>query len=421
MSVPERRLPPVEPDAPSAEVLDELLRAFSADTTDAARLEHVDLESPEVRELLEPEPDPQPEVDVEGSVDDAVVEVEPEAEVDAEPGEPEAEPQPDAGPEPEPEAGAEEPATAAETPEETAATPAPIVIDATDEPPDAARLTSGTAGTPEGTIFIDDRQTGETVALEAATGATRVEPRLRDRRIAVRRAAGRKRLRWALVGSGVLVVVVAVLAVLGSSWFAIDTVEVEGAVYTDEERLAAVVDDLVGTPVLRADTDAAERELEAIPWVADATVHTDFPNGAKIEIRERVPAAAFEGTDGGWRVIDDDGRVLDVLDSQPLDYVLLLSADPPSSTAGQTTPQGFGAAAGLVQALTPELRARAQSVSVTPDGSDLRLLLDDGVEVRFGAAQDLVTKLVRLQTRLDELQGAAFSYIDVSTNEVTTG
>ena len=59
-------------------------------------------------------------------------------------------------------------------------------------------------------------------------------------------------------------------------------------------------------------------------------------------------------------------------------------------------------------------------MSVTPDGSDLRLLLDDGLEVRFGAAQDLVTKLVRLQTRLDQLEGGGFSYVDVSTNEVTT-
>ena len=74
-----------------------------------------------------------------------------------------------------------------------------------------------------------------------------------------------------------------------------------------------------------------------------------------------------------------------------------------------------------MSALTPELRATAQSVAVTPDGSDLRLMLGDGLEVRFGAARDLVVKLVRLQTRLDELEGGGFSYVDVSTDEVTTG
>ena len=40
------------PDAPSAEVLDELLRAFSADNTDAATLQRIDLTSPEVDELI---------------------------------------------------------------------------------------------------------------------------------------------------------------------------------------------------------------------------------------------------------------------------------------------------------------------------------------------------------------------------------
>ena len=74
-----------------------------------------------------------------------------------------------------------------------------------------------------------------------------------------------------------MLVVVAALAVLGSSLFAVDDVEVEGAVYTDEARLAAVVDELDGTPVLRVDTDAAERELEAIPWVEDARVHHRLP------------------------------------------------------------------------------------------------------------------------------------------------
>ena len=163
------------------------------------------------------------------------------------------------------------------------------------------------------------------------------------------------------------------------------------------------------------------RTLEAIPWVEDARVTTDFPHGAKIEIRERAPVATFEGPDGAFRVIDTHGRVLDVLDAEPVEYLLVMSADAPALTAGQFAPQGFAAAASLVQALTPELRARAQSVAVTADGSDLRLMLTDGIEVRFGAARDLVVKLVRLQTSLDELEGGAISYVDVSTNEVTTG
>ena len=63
----ERRTEPLPgPDAPSAEVLDELLRAFSADVTDRAKLQQIDLDSPEVEELIAGNPSsvyPQPEVE----------------------------------------------------------------------------------------------------------------------------------------------------------------------------------------------------------------------------------------------------------------------------------------------------------------------------------------------------------------------
>ena len=92
---------------------------------------------------------------------------------------------------------------------------------------------------------------------------------------------------------------------------------VTGNVYTDPERLQAVVDDLVGTPVLVADTQQAERELEAIPWVDDAKVTTHFPHGVH-DRDPRAPAVAtYQGPDGQFRVIDRDGRVLDVLDGVP--------------------------------------------------------------------------------------------------------
>ena len=54
------------------------------------------------------------------------------------------------------------------------------------------------------------------------------------------------------------------------------------------------------------------------------------------------------------------------------------------------------------------MRAVAASVAVTPDGSDLRLHARPTASRSASApATDLVAKLVRLQTRLDELGGGA--------------
>lgn len=296
-----------------------------------------------------------------------------------------------------------------------------------DELPDAVYVEGdlggpGKQGRRDDLVFIDDDDTGDTVALDAAGGGpTRMEPRIRDRRNAVRRAADQKRFRWMIVVAGVLVVVVAALAVLGSPLFSIaeDRVRITGAVYTDRDRLGAVVDDLVGTPVLIADTRAAELELEQIPWVDTARVRTHFPRGASIEIRERSPMATFQGPDGRFRVIDRAGRVLDVLDGQPIAYMLVTGPDPVDAPEGAFAPTGYAAAAELVQALSGSVRGRVAAVDVTADGSQLRLLLDDGTEVRFGAANDLLVKLVRLENVIDRADDEGARVIDVSTAEVT--
>lgn len=296
-----------------------------------------------------------------------------------------------------------------------------------DELPDAVYVEGdlggpGKKGRRDDLVFIDDDDTGDAVTLGSTSDTSgRIEPRIRDRRDAVRRAAGQRRVRWLALVAGVVVVAVAALAVGGSPLFSVaeDQVRVTGAVYTDRERLAAVVDELVGTPVLVADTRAAEEELERIPWVDTARVRTQFPRGATIEIRERAPMATFQGPDGRFRVIDRDGRVLDVIEGQPIAYMLVTGPDPVDVPEGAFAPAGYAAAAELVQALSGTVRGRVAAVDVAADGSQLRLLLDDGVEVRFGAADDLLVKLVRLENVIALADEEGARTIDVSTAEVT--
>ncbi len=197
-----------------------------------------------------------------------------------------------------------------------------ITIGGDDELPDAVYLDDELErGVTTGrTLFIDDDGSEDAVApKEASTRG--IEPRLRQRRIGVRRAESRRRLRWFVIGGVVLLIVIAALAVLGSSLFDVDEVDVNGNVYTDPDQLQAVVDDLMGTPVLLVDTQQAEADLEAIPWVEDARVRTSFPNSASIELRERTPLVAMAGADGLSRVLDRDGRVLDSIEGEPVALV----------------------------------------------------------------------------------------------------
>lgn len=299
-----------------------------------------------------------------------------------------------------------------------------ITIGGDESIPDAVYLDEELERDSSAPVFIDDDGSSDAVMPREATSRG-IEPRLRQRRIGVRRAASRRRLWWAALAALVLMVVVGVLAVLGSSIFAVDQVAVTGNVYTDPEQLATVVDDLKGTPVLLVDTDAVEAQLEAIPWVESARVVTKFPDSASIEIRERTPVASMLGEDSRSRVIDVDGRVLAVVDGQPVAPVWISGPGTLDLAPGDFAPIGYSSAASLVTKLTPNIRSRVESMMVTPDGSDLVLVLtgpSGPIEVRFGSAigdNSQIEKLVRLERKLVDLEDKPASVIDVSTSEVT--
>ena len=271
-------------------------------------------------------------------------------------------------------------------------------------------------------VFIENDETGDTLAPESERDMRRgIEPRMRERRVAVKRAQGRRRLKRVLIVAGVIAVIVGVLAVLGSPLFAVraDDVRVTGVSYAQGERLDEIIDDAVGTPVLRLDTTKIEDELEAIPWVDDAEVRTDFPHGLTIDVRERAAISTYQGPDGRFRVLDRDGRVLDVLDLYPYAYVLIGGPDAVDLEPGEFAPQGYAAASELAKNLTSSVRGRVTMIEVLADGSRLTLNLDDGSTVYFGEARDLLAKLVRLEAVLSNGCDGPPGLIDVSTADTT--
>jgi cell division septal protein FtsQ len=267
------------------------------------------------------------------------------------------------------------------------------------------------------TIVIKDLdETGSIEALPARSSGS-MDPRVRARRIAVRRAKGRKRLIWVAIALAILVVLVGAIAILASSLFDVRTVDVQGAVYTDPQQLSAIVDDLKGDAILLVDTRAIERQLEGIAWVESARVSTHFPHEVFIDIRERKPIATFEGSDNKFRVIDRDGRVLDVVDGVPIDYMLVTGANP-DVERGQFAGRPFASAAQLAIALPPEVRALTESIGVDATAGSLTLQLHNDLKVQLGPATDLSGKLVRLlslvQGGLDGICSLDFSGADIA-------
>jgi cell division protein FtsQ len=268
-------------------------------------------------------------------------------------------------------------------------------------------------------VFIEDDIAADALTPESDRDLRRgIEPRMRERRVQVRRAQSRKRLKWIAGGFVLVLVGIGALALLGSSMFAVreENVAVVGAVYTDRADLQVVIDDLVGTPTLLVDTQTAEDDLEQIAWVDEAKVTVSFPHSVSIELRERQAMATYQGPDARFRVLDREGRVLDVIEKYPIAYVLITGPDPVDLEEGQFAPKGYVAAAELAKNLTGSVRGQVVNIEVTANGSSLTMWLTDGSDVRFGEARDLFTKLVRLETRLVLEPEREPGPIDVSTN-----
>ena len=239
--------------------------------------------------------------------------------------------------------------------------------------------------------------------------------RFRLRRIAVRREEGRRRLRWfTVLGLGVAGIIL-VLLLLTSPLLSVRKVEVEGVVYANPELVASIVDSIDGEPILTVDLDAAEEKLLVIPWVRQARVSMHLPSRVTIEVVERAPIAFFRSVDGFNRVIDRDGRVLDVIEGDPVDFTPIIGTGP-NLSAGQNTEQPFLGAAELINALPSELRSRLLRVTVSPEG-EVSLALTNDVEVLFGRPDDFQAKLVGVVNEIKRQGSRRYAIIDVSSGQ----
>ena len=110
-----------------------------------------------------------------------------------------------------------------------------------------------------------------------------------------------------------------------SPFLAVDDVTIQGTLHESPEsvRTAMGVDD--GSALVFVDTGAAARRVEQLPWVLEAKVERELPNGLAVTVVERTPAAwvrrpsppgAPRDQEGAVAIVDATGRVLgDELDA----------------------------------------------------------------------------------------------------------
>jgi len=244
-----------------------------------------------------------------------------------------------------------------------------------------------------------------------------MDPRIRARRIAVKRAEGRRRLKVLTAVLGTVVVVAAALGLVRTPLLAVRHVEVQGADHTAMAQVIAAAGLQGHRLMFDVHPGALDRRLvDALPWVASASVSRRWPATVEIRLEERTPIATVAAAGGQSALVDASGRILAAGPSpaSAAPTLLAISGLAPAGAPGTWIGPGQQAQAALVVAgaLPAPVRARMTQLSVTK-GGEVDAVLASGTTVLIGAPTDLPEKLLALSTLLDRIDQKGVATIDV--------
>jgi cell division protein FtsQ len=217
------------------------------------------------------------------------------------------------------------------------------------------------------------------------------------------RRIGRTRALVVIAAVAVLVAAVSVWVIAVSPVFGANSVTVRGArhVSAAQVRVAAAIRHRA--PLVRLDTAAVARRVEALPDVASATVRTRYPSSVLITVTERV-AVGYLAVGRTYVLVDKTGSQYRRLEATPRALPLfVVPAGADAKAAGQ-------AVATVAASLSPELLAKTASVQAF-DATAITLLLADGRVVRWGSADRSADKARILPVLLSQ-PGSTFDVTD---------
>ena len=173
-------------------------------------------------------------------------------------------------------------------------------------------------------------------APRSARPAPAVDPRVRERWIAARRAEGRRRLRILVVIVGVLALAAAAWGITMSPLLAVDHIVVKGAPHVTPEQVERAGAVHLGNPLVWLDADRAVAGIEALPYVSRAQVERQWPHTVRIVITERQGVAWAQRHHQPY-LIDGSGRVLAGLAAAPAGLPQLIGVGPVPRPGGAIT------------------------------------------------------------------------------------
>ncbi len=228
-------------------------------------------------------------------------------------------------------------------------------------------------------------------AFSAPAGrGRRMDPRIFERRTAVIREQGRRRLIIAGVVLGVAALLVGGWFLLHTSLFAARSVTVTGNAHETATEVVVQAGLAGHPPLLDVNAGAAAARLEELPWVRTATVQVSWPDGVHIAVTEETPRLTVSTPAGQWATLSNDGRVLEETATRP-PGLLLLNVPAAPGQPGSPLPAKDATGLRVASTLPASFAAQVTSVTVEPAGW-VQLALTTPILVNIGTATQLTAK-----------------------------
>ncbi len=171
-----------------------------------------------------------------------------------------------------------------------------------------ARSSRATKGTTDGGAARPRKRKGTPRSREAA--APKVHERVAQRSEAVAREAGHRRWRRITLALAVPAVIASGFVILHSSLFNVRSVTVVGASETSRESVIVAAGLTDSPPLIDVNPVAVAGQIEALPWIASATVIRHWPHGVTIDLVERQPMIEANISRRRWELFDTSARAL---------------------------------------------------------------------------------------------------------------
>lgn len=237
----------------------------------------------------------------------------------------------------------------------------------------------------------------------------------------------------AVLSAVIIAIVVGGIAVYNSPLFSIKNVEVKGVEHLTSDEMAQLANVPADTTLLRVQTDTIEKRIEQNAWVADAKVNLVFPDTLEIVVTERAVFAVVDipissgAAVKQWAIAEDHIWLMPIPDAssdaakttsakiyEDAANALHITNVPYGTKAeiGQTcTDSNVNNALDIIAGLSTELADRVVQVKAAGI-AETTLILDNGVEVAFGKAEDIRDK-ERVVLQILEENPDNVSYINV--------